>query len=346
MPDLAAKLRFLQMASSYGEMGSALTCIETHMSWVFLLDKLVFKLKKPVRFPFLDFTTLESREFYCREEVRLNARLAPGVYLGVAALLWHEGAFSLVPQARLPACGALQDWLVVMRRLPLQCMLDQRIACQQVGAQDLSALVTVLGDFYRSAPIAPVSAQDYLARLGYELALDREVLLRPEFQLREAAYALDNLGQALALSATTVRERVLRQRVRDGHGDLRPEHICLLQPPVVIDCLEFNPQLRQLDPFDELAYLGLECRMAGASWIGPILVSGLARALDDTPPTALLSLYTAHRALLRARLAMAHLLDPQPQRPEKWRPLALRYLAQSLAASQAVISGAAHGRPG
>lgn len=345
MPDLAAKLRFLQSASSYGDTGSALTCIETHMSWVFLLDKLVFKLKKPVRFPFLDFTTLESREFYCHEEVRLNARLAPGVYLGVVALLWHEGAFSLVPQGRLPACGTVQDWLVVMRRLPLPHMLDQRIARQQVGAPDLEALIGVLGHFYREAPTAPVSAHDYLARFSRELALDRAVLLRPEFQLREAAKAIDGLGQALVLCASALRERVLCDWVRDGHGDLRPEHVCLLQPPVVIDCLEFNPQLRQLDPFDEIAYLALECRMAGASWMGPVLVSGLARALGDAPPAALLSLYTARRALLRARLAMAHLLDPQPRRPEKWRPLALRYLAHSFAASQAVISGAAHGRP-
>jgi len=75
------------------------------MSWVFLLDKLVFKLKKPARFPFLDFTTLESREFYCREEVRLNARLAPGVYLGVVALLWHEGFFFWCRRVSPPGSG-------------------------------------------------------------------------------------------------------------------------------------------------------------------------------------------------------------------------------------------------
>jgi aminoglycoside phosphotransferase family enzyme len=120
--------------------------------------------------------------------------------------------------------------------------------------------------------------------------------------------------------------------VLDGHGDLRPEHVCLLAPPVVIDCLEFNAQLRQTDPFDELAYLSLECDLLGAPWIGPRLVSGCAAALGDAPAPALLQLYTAYRALVRARLCMAHLLDTHPRTPEKWPPLASRYIACALAA--------------
>src|SRR5659263_484875 len=78
MPDIEAKLKFLQAPETYGDSSLHLECIETHMSWVFLVDQRVFKLKKPVCFPFLDFSTLKAREFYCREEVRLNARLAPG----------------------------------------------------------------------------------------------------------------------------------------------------------------------------------------------------------------------------------------------------------------------------
>lgn len=346
MPDMAAKLKFLQTPASYGRAGAQLECIETHMSWIFLLEQQVFKLKKPVRFPFLDFTTLQAREFYCREEVRLNARLAPGVYLGVVALQWCDGAFMLVPQAHLPAAGETVDWLVVMRRLPLPRMLNQLIVSQQVAPPDMAALVAVLAAFYRAAPVAPVGARDYLARFSCELALNREVLLRPQFQLRDAALAIDRLGMALALSADALCARVLQHRVLDGHGDLRPDHIFLLEPPVVIDCLEFNPQLRQLDPFDEMAYLGLECEMAGAPWIGPYLASGLARSLGDSPPAALLQLYTANRALLRARLAMAHLLDPQPRQPDKWPPLAERYIARALVACEVVTASVRHGWPG
>ncbi len=112
--------------------------------------------------------------------------------------------------------------------------------------------------------------------------------------------------------------------------------MCLQQPPVVIDALEFNAALRAVDPFDELAFLVLECEIAGASWIGPRLLASCAAALRSAPPAALLQLYTAYRAQLRARLALAHLLEPQPRTPLKWAPLAERYLQRSLAALERV----------
>jgi len=105
--------------------------------------------------------------------------------------------------------------------------------------------------------------------------------------------------------------------------------VCLLATPVVIDCLEFNALLRQVDPFDELEFLALECELAGAAWIRPLLVEGCAAALGDTPPPALLHLYRAGRALLRARLSLAHLLEPHPRTPARWRPQAQRYLERA-----------------
>jgi len=340
MPDMTAKLKFLQTPEAYGPSGQRLECLETHMSWVFLVGEQVFKLKKPVRFPFLDFTTLQAREFYCREEVRLNARLAPGVYLGLMALQWCAGRFALIPEARLQvladAPGEIVDWLVLMRRLPRQRMLHQLIAQGKVASSDIEALIEVLGAFYLGTPAVALSANDYLARFQYEQAANREVLLRPQFHLRDAAQAIDRLDVGLAQNADLLRDRVLRQRVLDGHGDLRPEHVCLLRPPVVIDCLEFNPQLRQVDPFDEIAYLSLECDVRGASWIGQRLTSGCAAILGDHPEPVLMQLYTAHRALLRARLAMAHLLDPQPRTPDRWPPQATRYIARALVALDAL----------
>lgn len=347
MPDIEAKLKFLQTPEAYGQSGAQLECIETHMSWVFLIGSEVFKLKKPVRFPFLDFTSLTSREFYCREEVRLNRRLAPGVYLGLRALQWRDGRFALVPDGArgtdVNPPGETVDWLVWMRRLPPGRMLSQLIADRNVAPPDIDALIDVLGAFYRAAPAAPVSPDEYVARFRYEQASNREVLLRPQFRLRDAALAIDRLDAALAQGAGLLRERAFRQRVLDGHGDMRPEHVCLLQPPVVIDCLEFNPQLRQVDPFDEIAYLGLECDMVGAPWIGPRLTSGCAAILDDCPAPALMHLYAAHRALLRARLAMAHLLDLQPRAPEKWPPLAARYVAHALTRLDAFSATTPHG---
>jgi aminoglycoside phosphotransferase family enzyme len=328
-------LQFLQSSAAHAAYAGArqrVETIESHMSWVFLVGEFALKLKKSVRYPFLDFSTLEAREFFCREELRLNSRLAPGVYRGLLALRWGEGAWTLVPEDRVDTQGQTVDWLVVMRRLPAESMLSRRMVDDAVAAGDIDALADVLIEFYRHASVAELSDGDYLGRFQREQAANREILLRPQFHLDGAGHALDRLDLALVRHGAALRERAARGRIVDGHGDLRPEHVYLLQPPVVIDCLEFNAGLRQVDVFDELAFLGLECEMANAAWIGPRLAGTCARALGDTPAPPLMPLYTAYRALLRARLAMAHLLDPQPRTPQKWAPLAQRYVERCLAA--------------
>jgi len=321
------------------EGAAGVEVIETHMSWVFLVGDQVLKLKKPVRYPFLDFSTLAAREACCREELRLNRRLAPGIYRGLMAVQSAQGRLVLRGEGE-PAAGPTVDWLVWMRRLPRERMLDARLAAGMLGGADVDALVEVLATFYRQAVRIPPDPAAYLARFEREHAVDREVLLRPQFQLRGASEALDRFGAALAAGRPLLRLRAEGGRVVDGHGDLRPEHVALLDPPVVIDCLEFNAALRQVDPFDELCFLSLECELAGAAWVGPRLVEGCARALGDRPADALLHLYAAARALLRARLAMAHLLDPQPRTPARWPAQAQRYVDRARVALQAFEQGA------
>jgi len=309
-----------------------LEVIETHMSWVYLVGNDVFKLKKPVRHAFLDFTRLNAREAFCREELRLNARLAPGVHLGLMALQHPDDGPAMDGEGQVARRSEVVDWLVHMKRLPRQRMLDQAMTQSAVVSGDVDALVRVLVHFYRTAERAEVSPVQHVDRLHQELALGRDVLLNPRWTVPGAAQALDQLQAGLTRHRLALARRAMAGRIVDGHGDLRPEHVCLLQPPVVIDCLEFSPALRQVDPFDELAFLAMECRMAGAWWVGERLIEGCARGLYDRPPRAVLQLYTAHRALVRARLSLAHLLDRQPRTPERWLPQAQRYVAQALGA--------------
>jgi aminoglycoside phosphotransferase family enzyme len=333
MPDAQAKLTFLQTPESYGATVRSVTCIETHMSWVFLTETRAFKLKKPVRFPFLDFTGLQAREFYCREEVRLNQRTAPGVYLGVMALHWNGADFSLVGQDGLPGAGETVDWLVVMQRLPSQRMLDHLIVTHSLAPGDLATLAATLGSFFQSAPPAPMTPAAYLQRFADEHAANRIMLQKPQFELADAGHALGCVETIRERMAVRLSARVLGQHVVDGHGDLRPEHICMLQVPLVIDCVEFKPVLRHLDPLDEVSFLALECHMLGDPMAGRDLIDGVVHALGEPADPGLLHFYTAHRALLRAHLAVAHLLDAHPRTPQKWIPRAERYVAHALAAS-------------
>lgn len=315
-------LALLSQTSAPGDM----QVIETHMSWVYLVGDEVFKLKKPVRCECLDFTRLSAREAFCREEVRLNARLAPGVYLGLVALLCVRGLASLISEEKVARHDDVVDWLVHMKRLPRQRMLDDVIAHRSALPADVDALMRVLVDFYRTTAKAIVLPALYIDRLRHELVLCRDVLIHPNWTLPGASQTIDQLETSLLQHQAALMQRASLGRLVDGHGDLRPEHVCLLQPPVVIDCIEFSQVLRQVDPFDELAFLALECNMAGAGWIGERLIDGCAEMLGDRPSRTVINLYTAHRALVRARLSLAHLFDPQPRTPERWLPQAQRYL--------------------
>jgi aminoglycoside phosphotransferase family enzyme len=326
-PDSAERLAFLRR--------QATQTVETHMSWVFMTGEQVLKLKKSVRYPFLDFSTLAAREHFCREELRLNARLAPGVYLGLTALGWDGRELRLLDEPVSPPGVQVLDWLVRMRRLPADRMLDRLLAEGGVTPAQIDAVAAVLERFYAGALRVALTPAELLGRLQREQAAHREVLLRPQFQVAGAGLALDRTDLALRRGAALLGERATGGALVDGHGDLRPEHLCLLEPPVIIDALEFNPAMRQVDPFDELAFLALECEMAGAAWVGPRLVAGCRAALGGDAPAGLWPLYTALRALLRARLALAHLLDPAPRTPGRWAPMAERYVARALAALDA-----------
>lgn len=322
-PSLADKARFLSESRAYPDAPEPVSVVETHMSYVFLAGDRVYKLKKPARFPFLDFSTIAARERNCREEARLNRRLAPDVYLGVVPL-----TFDATRGLALDGDGAVVDWLVEMRRLPQEAMLDRLIRDGRLTQARIEALCDTLADFYRRAERSSIAPKDYARRFFREQEENRDILTRRDFALDHGRLPilLDALDARLTACRSLLEERVAVGALVDGHGDLRPEHICLCEPIVIFDCLEFNAELRQVDPFDELAFLGVECAQLGAERLGPQLVEKVAERLSCAPPRQLVSLYAAWRAVLRARLCVAHLLDATPREPEKWEPLAARYL--------------------
>jgi aminoglycoside phosphotransferase family enzyme len=322
-PTLSEKVDFLGTPRVHGPRIRNIDITETHMAWVFLAGRTVYKLKKPVRYSFLDFSTLAAREFYCREEVRLNSRLAPGVYLGVVPL-----CVNLQGKMNIEGRGQTIDWLVKMRRLPSEKMLDSCIQKRKLTSQSVQKVTDILCDFYRGADKADLTIAGFLSRISTELEEDESVLSHPEFEVATTAAALlDRIRSLLVEVLPLIEERIESGVFVEGHGDLRPEHVCLTDPPVIIDCLEFNRSLRLLDPYDEICYLGMECTRLGASWAARELSARFAACYGRAPPAHLLSFYSCIRALLRARLALAHLLEPSPRTPEKWRPKALDYLA-------------------
>jgi aminoglycoside phosphotransferase family enzyme len=321
-PALAEKVAFLSRPDAYPSPVDEIIVRETHMSCVFLAGDRVYKLKKPVRFPYLDFSTLERRETACRAEVTLNRRLAPDVYIGVAPLTTSAGRLSI------GGAGALTDWLVVMRRLDERWTLEEVVRGNSLETQQLDRLAATLVRFYREACAVLISPAPHLCEWSGRLATNRRVLLDPRFGLPSTVIRrIDRLQRRfLSECGAMLGARVRRRRIVDGHGDLRPEHIWLDHKVRIIDCLEFNPLLRAVDPFDEIAYLDLECERLGAAWAGQYIKARVERGLREDAPRALYHFYRSYRAALRARLAIAHLAEAKPRTPEKWPRLARAYL--------------------
>jgi aminoglycoside phosphotransferase family enzyme len=197
-----------------------------------------------------------------------------------------------------------------------------------VAIEDVDRVARLLVRFYRTAARTHLSPAVHVREWQRNVALNHACLLNPQFGLPIGQiWRIDRaVRRFLARHGEMLAARVRTRRIADGHGDLRPEHVWIGNPPLVIDCLEFSARLRAVDPFDDIAYLSLECERLGAAWIGARIERQLSSGLHDHVSKALLHFYRCYRATLRARLAIAHLLEPHPRTPQKWPSLARTYL--------------------
>jgi aminoglycoside phosphotransferase family enzyme len=321
---LERKVAFLRDPASYPDARGGVEAVETHMAWVFLTDRHALKLKKPVRSEDLDFSTVEARRRDGEEEIRLNRRLAPDAYLELVPLA-REASGRLA----LGGAGEVVDWLVRMRRLPARRMLDRAIADRTVSEADIRALASLLAGFYRGLEPVEIAPGAYRRVFIGEIEASRrtvETLGDPARRARSEQVRHAQLS-FLEHHVEMLDRRVRDRRIVEGHGDLRPEHVYLDGVPRIIDCLEFNRNLRILDAADELGYLDLECERLGAPWIGRALFAGYGESTGDRPPQALVAFYKSVRAVVRQRIAIRHMAEPGRLTAAEWLGRADAYLA-------------------
>jgi aminoglycoside phosphotransferase family enzyme len=301
--ELARKLAFLGDPRSYPHRPARVRALETHFAYVFLAGKYAFKLKKPARQAGMDYRTLAARRRGCEQELRLNRRLAPTVYLAVIPLTLRQG------RLRLDGRGRIVDYLVMMRRLPATATLDHALVHGTPRLRDLAPTIELLARFYGQAVRAPLAPRRYRSRFEAQIGRNLRALRaqRALIDWQRARRITDLQREFLKRAARIVGAR--GEHLVDAHGDLRAEHVCL-RPLAVIDCLEFDRTLRRLDPHEDVALLALEierCRPA----LARAFLRRLAARLGDPVPAALTHIYMSHRALTRAKLAAWHLGDPQ-----------------------------------
>jgi aminoglycoside phosphotransferase family enzyme len=227
------------------------------------------------------------------------------------------------------------DWLVVMCRLEENETLEAALRGSWLKPSQVDRVAATLDAFYAHAPRVQLEPEHYLVTWQKALTDNCRVLFDAHLGLPQGA--VERIAHVqrrfLMKCSALLLQRIRARRFVDAHGDLRPEHIWLREPVTIIDCLEFDPKLRALDPLDEISFLHLECERLGGLWAAERIRWHMARALDDDAASGLFLFYRSHRAMLRARLSIAHLLDAHPRTTEKWPRLARVYL--KLAAADA-----------
>jgi uncharacterized protein len=274
---------------------------ETHISHVFLAGDLVYKIKKPVRYSFLDFSTLAQRRHFLQEELRLNRRLAPSVYLAVMPISCEDDTW------RLGGWGDPAEYTLVMRRLPAKRMLDFLLQTEQATAPMMTRLADHLADFHAAADIVQgIRADAYLDALQAQWddnLVERTPLLSARADHR-ALEAIDAFGREfLKTHCDLLARRLAEGWIRDVHGDLHAEHVCFAPEGIqIFDCIEFSEKLRRCDLASEMAFLLMDVATRnGAELLGP-LIDRYRERMNDADMTTLLPFFQCYRAMVRAKV--------------------------------------------
>ncbi len=279
---------------------------QTHISAVFVTDTFAYKIKKPVAFDFVDYSTLEKRRHWCEEEVRLNRRLAARIYLGVVPIV-QDG-----PTVRVEGTGSVVEWAVKMHRLPVEASLAGAVARDEISREGVESLACRIADFHRHAErsesiarfgrfdVVARNARDNFAQSTSQLGA---TVSRAVFERLEAL-AEQELGRHHGL----IEDRASRGMPCDGHGDIRMDHVYLFPesgPPddlAIVDCIEFNLRFRAADPVSDMAFLVMDLIRHGRPDLAHWFCNAYLECASDDHGAALVPFYVSYRAAVRAKV--------------------------------------------
>ncbi len=285
----------------YDPIPDRVELVQTHASWVFLAGDYVFKVKKPVNFGFLDFSTRSKRQFCCEEELRLNRRLGGDYYLRVEVVVKRDGGYFF------GGAGAVVDYAVVMRRLPETFLMRNLLAQGKLEDGHLGALVTLLRSFYEQAKVFKDGRFGTREKVRFDVEENfsqtemfiNDTILRRDFD-RIAEYSRDFLEQQHKLFVRRVKDGF----IREGHGDLHMEHVCLPPdgPPLVYDCIEFNQRFRRLDVVNDIAFLAMDLEVNNCFDYACRFLAHCREQLGSLFESELLFFYKCYRAYVRGKV--------------------------------------------
>lgn len=319
--ELAPLIESLSEPAAYPFQVDTVEVRHTHISVVFLAGAFAYKIKKPVNLGFLDFSSLDGRRHFCEEEVRLNRRLAPEVYLGVVPITRTAKA------VQVEGHGELVEWAVKMKRLPDDATLERRLQRGQVDAELLKCLARKVASFHGRAEtsehISAFGHFDVVARNARENFEQAAPLIGTTISRGVFGRLRELTEESLARLRPLIESRAERGVPRDTHGDLHLDHVYLgdtnaaSADPIIIDCIEFNERFHFADPVSDMAFLVMDLCFHGRKDLAVAFADEYFRAFGDGEGRALLSFYVAYRAAVRGKVEGFELLEKEVPEAER-----------------------------
>ncbi len=282
--------------------------MQTQMSFVFLTGKYTYKTKKPVNLGYLDYTTLEKRLYFCRQELELNRRLSPEAYLDVLPITEYKGAI------RVGGSGEAIEYAVKMKQLPQDRMMDVLLKKGRVTPEMLVQVAALMADFHsRAATSAEISAFGSLPMIKTntdENFSQTEKYIGTVIPEPVFGFIKDYTNKFIADNGQLFNGRVSGGRIRDCHGDLHAAHICFAEEIYIYDCIEFNDRFRYSDVASEIAFLAMDIDRYARADLSKAFVEAYLKASGDRGIADLLDFYKCYRAYVRGKVACFKYDDP------------------------------------
>jgi len=310
-----SQIKSLMNPDAYPDPADGVRLVQTHISWIFLAGKFAYKIKKPVDFGFLDFSTLDRRKFYCDEEVRLNRRLCPEIYLGVIPVREAVGG------ASFHGDGKVVDYAVKMVRLPEEQMADALLTRGELSADDVKRIAATVADFHARAGRADCreghGSLEAISRNWEENFGQTEEFAGKTMALQDLRLVRNWVERFMTVNAGLFNSRVAGGFIRECDGDLHLENICLTDRICIFDCIEFNTRFRCIDTAADIAFLLMDLEFYGRRDLAALFLNEYLAASSDIGALLLVNFYRIHRAFVRGKVESFRLKDPGIPEREK-----------------------------
>ena len=322
---------------AYREGAEEIMLIQTHISFVFLTGRHAYKIKKPVNFGFLDFTSLAKRRFYCEEEVRINSAISPDLYLGVVPI--SRGADGRI---RVGGEGEVLEYAVKMRELPQTAMMSRLLERRAVTGGHMDTIAKRLAEFHKEARsgagVDEYGSVDQIRHNWVENFDQTRVLRGTLIAMRDFDYMEAKVLGFVEREAGLFSERVRQGKVRECHGDLHSGNIFILDGIHIFDAIEFNKAFSCSDVAAEVAFLAMDLEFHGRADLAEHFIDRYVEYSGDRGLLALLPFYKCYRAYVRGKVTSFRLHDPNIPAGEKAEAeaLAKRYFRLAMEHARAL----------